>query len=85
MSNNLSEENQQLLEEKIARLEKALILETRADERLRLEHEIKELHSQKATNHITILEQIKYLYENGLITVRVAEKMQMKILEKSLF
>jgi tetratricopeptide (TPR) repeat protein len=43
MSNNLSEENQQLLEEKIARLEKALILETRADERLRLEHEIKEL------------------------------------------
>lgn len=42
----LSEENQRLVEEKVARLEKALILETRADERLRLEHEIKTLESQ---------------------------------------
>ncbi len=41
MFNNLSGENQQLLEEKIALLEKAWILETRADERLRIEHEIK--------------------------------------------
>jgi|WetSurMetagenome_2_1015567.scaffolds.fasta_scaffold06431_5 hypothetical protein len=43
MSNNLSEENQQLLEEKIALLEKERILETRADERFRLDQEIKEL------------------------------------------
>ncbi len=54
MSNNLSEENQQLLEEKIARLEKALILETRADERLRLEHEIQAL-KENPTDFISSL------------------------------
>jgi internalin A len=42
-SETLSEENQQLLEEKIAFLENALIKETKADERFRLENEIKEL------------------------------------------
>jgi hypothetical protein len=42
-SETLSEENQQLLEEKIAVLETALIKETKADERFRLENEIKEL------------------------------------------
>jgi len=54
MSNNLSEENLQLLEEKIARLEKALILETRADERLRLEHEIQAL-KENPTDFISSL------------------------------
>jgi len=49
-----SEENQQLLEEKIARLEKALILETRADERLRLEHEIQAL-KENPTDFISSL------------------------------
>ncbi len=47
MDNNLSEENQQLLEEKVAHLEKALILENRADERFRLKQELKELKELK--------------------------------------
>ena len=51
---NLSEENQHLLEEKITRLEKALILETRADERLRLEHEIQAL-KENPTDFISSL------------------------------
>ncbi len=39
----LFEENQRLLEEKITLLQKALILETRPEERFRLEQEIKDL------------------------------------------
>jgi len=49
MFNNLSEENQPLLAEKIARLEKELILETRADECLRLEHKINELKGKSSS------------------------------------
>ena len=41
--NNLSEENQKIRAEKINYLEKALILETRSGERLRLKYEIKAL------------------------------------------
>lgn len=41
MDNNSSENNKQLLERKIATLERALILENRPEERFRLEEELK--------------------------------------------